>query len=198
MSFSRSDIPHVKWSLLTFSLTLLLGISAIWVSAAFEDQAIHARQAAQTQLIDARAKRDAAQNDLDNMATYAKEYQSLEKRKVIGSEQRLDWIEDLERLRKTGHVIDFKYTVTPQQPYLAKPAIDSGNYDVKISSMNLQFDLLHEEQLLRFFAALRTDLNGWFIIDHCAIDRLPEGAAGAALKADCGGGWITIKNRNAP
>lgn len=199
MKLSQSDFPHIKWSLLAFALSIVIGASAVWVSNNFATETLRSRQAAEKHLSEVKNKLATAKVDEENMTTYAQEYLELEKRKVIGSEQRLDWIEDLENLRKQGYVLDFKYTVSPQQTYTAKPPVDTGNYDTKLSNMSLQFDLLHEGQLMRFFEALRTNLNGCFIIDHCSLERVATEPAGtgANLKADCTGGWLTIKNRSA-
>jgi hypothetical protein len=64
--------------------------------------------------------------------------------------------------------------------------------------MTLQIDLLHEEQLLRLFADMRKQLNGWFMLDGCVMSQnnIPNGVA--ALKADCTGGWFTMKTKGAP
>jgi len=65
--------------------------------------------------------------------------------------------------------------------------------------MTLQIELLHEEQLLRFFNAMEAQLQGWFILDHCSLSRNVSSAPGAAmLAADCAGGWFTMQNRSAP
>ncbi len=203
MSLSKSDIPHIKWSLLTFTLSLIAGGSAIWMGDAYDSAALKGRQAAQKQVIEARNKLSAAQSDLANMSTYALEYASLQQHHIIGGERRLDWMEGLEKLRQQHYVMDFKYTIAPQQPYTPNPALDAGNFEINMSGLSLQLDLLHEMQLVKFLQALRSDMKGWFIIDHCALTRTGTAAdtpqnIGAQLKADCAGGWITIKNRNAP
>lgn len=194
MTFSREDFPHIKWSLLTFLVTLGIGGSAMLFSQKFASNAQNAKRAAQQQLNDARAKLNAARDDQTNMAEYTKEYSVIRQRGVIGEEQRLNIIEGLDALHKRNLVVDFKYSMTPQQPYKPAPALDSGSFDLKFSNMKLQFELLHEEQLINFFDSLRRDINGWFILEHCTLERNP--GAVAQLKADCTGGWLTMKNRN--
>lgn len=204
MSFAKSALPQIKWSLLTFCLSLAISGSAIWLSNDYIDSSLKKRQEAQRQLNDARTKLSATENDLQNMSAYAQEYDLLMNRRVIGDEQRLDWMEGLERLRQQNHVMDFKYTIAPQQVYTPNPPLDAGNFDLHLSNMTLQLDLLHEEQLLTFFTALRSNMPGWFILDKCTLESLAvSGMAdtptlGPQLKADCTGGWLTMKNRNAP
>ncbi|MDO8412708.1 MAG: hypothetical protein Q7S51_02840 [Gallionellaceae bacterium] len=199
MTFSKSDLPYIQWPLLSFFLILSLGSVAIMLSASYTTQANHNQQTAQRQLSEARSRLAAAQDDRQNMATYALEYNELLQRKIIGNDQRLDWIEDLEKLHRQNSVLDFKYTISPQQPYLPAPPLDSGSFDLKLSPMSLQFDLLHEQQLINFLDMLRSS-KGWFVIDHCALTRnstAPDNNLAPHLKAECGGGWLTLHNRNA-
>ena len=95
-------------------------------------------------------------------------------------------------------MLDFKYTIAPQQSYTPKPPLDAGNFQLSRSSMTLQIDLLHEEQLLHLFADLSSQFNGWFMLDGCSISRTGTANELAPLKAECTGGWFTMKNKNAP
>jgi hypothetical protein len=199
MNFSRADLPHLKLSLLAFMFSVLIGGGILWLSTMFLDHAHQARQAAQRQLIDARKKLGDAQSDFANISIYAREYASLVEHKIIGSEQRLDWMEELAALHQHHYVGDFKYTIAPQQPYLPNPALDTGNFELKLSGLNLQLDLLHEMQLMRFLDALRSNSKGWFIIDHCTLERSNATSnLTAPLKAECAGGWVTMHKKGAP
>ncbi|MDE2311016.1 MAG: hypothetical protein KGL01_09345 [Betaproteobacteria bacterium] len=203
MTLSISDFSHIKWSLLTFLLVLGVGSIIIMGSENFVDRSQRDQRDAKRQLSEARSRLATAGEDHENMQTYTLEYNALLKRNVIGSDQRLDWIEGLEKIRKQNRVPGFKYAIAPQKPYTPAPPLDSGNFDLNLSDMTLQFELLHEEQLTAFFDAMRTDINGWFLIDHCSLERTATTAeadgfsAGHQLKAECAGGWLTLKNRNA-
>jgi len=194
MTFSQADLPYIKLSLTTLLITLAIGGSAVFFSQKFAVDAQKYRREAQQQLTEARSKLRAAQEDQQNMATYTKEYSAIQRREIIGEEQRLNLIEGLETLRQRNRVLDVKYAIAPQQPYKPLITLDSGNFDLKLSAMTLQLELLHEGQLINFFNSLRTDLNGWFILDKCTLER--SSGTGAQLKADCAGGWLTLKNRS--
>jgi hypothetical protein len=198
MRFNKDDLPYLKLSLGAFALSLVLAAAMVSYSEGYLDQSRKERGDAQKQLTDARMQLLAAQGDLENMSAYSLEYVSLQDQKVIGNEQRLDWIEGMEKLRQQGIVLDFKYTIAPQQGYTPSPAVDAGNFQINRSSMNMQLDLLHEEQLIQFVAALHTQLKGWYMLDGCTLTRAIEGTEASPLKADCSGGWLTFKNRNAP
>ncbi len=206
MTFSTSDFSHIKWSLLIFLFVLCTGGAAIMVSENIVAQSQHDQRDAMRQLNEARSRLALAEEDHKNMQTYTLEYNTLLKRNVIGNDQRLDWIEGLEKIHKQNRVpgfMEFKYAIAPQKPYIPAPPLDNGNFNINLSGMTLQFELLHEEQLTAFFDALRTGINGWFILDHCTMERTNAAADhddfGVAhqLKAECTGGWLTLKNRNA-
>lgn len=194
MTLSQSDFPHIKWSLLVFLLTLILGGAAVFFSQKMALQTQTSLLNAQQQLKDARNRLNAARDDQANMSAYTQEYSAIQRLDIIGDEQRLNLIEDLDTLRRRNRVIDFKYTIAPQQIYTPSPTLDSGNFILKYSSMKLQIELLHEEQLINFFDSLRHGINGWFILDKCSLERVAD--MSAHLNADCEGGWFTMKNRN--
>lgn len=199
MSFSASDVSQIKWSLGAFAVSLGIAAWLISFSEDYRHDAQKERQAAQEQLSKAQAQLATAQNDFENMATYKLEYEALETQKVIGNEHRLDWIEGLEKIRKQAVVLDFKYSIEPQQSYAPNPPLDAGNFALNLSPMTLQIDLLHEEQIDRLFSAMMTQMEGWFILDRCTLSAGGAQESGlSSLKADCAGGWFTMKNRSAP
>lgn len=223
MSFSRSDFSHVKWSMLILLAVLGAGGAAIFASQSFVANAQQEQRTLMQQLSAARAKLSTAQEDQENMQTYTQEYNILLRRDIIGDDRRLDWIEVLDKIRKQGMakgLMYFNYSIAPQQPYTPFPPVDSGNFDIHSSGMSMQFDLLHEEQLLSVLDALRNSKKGWFMLEHCELERNSEEAATSApgaqeedelpgntrapatrnfmpqLKAQCAGGWLTLKNRS--
>ncbi|MEQ1527217.1 MAG: hypothetical protein ABL911_10805 [Gallionella sp.] len=197
--FSASDFSIIRWSVIALCLSALASGVMLFSSGKYTEKTERDLQAAQAASDDARRHLFAANEDKENMAIYADEYGKLMTRKMFGDEQRLDWIEGLEKLRQQKLVTDFKYTIAPQKNHTPQPAIASGNFDIHYSEMKLSFDLLHEEQLLNFLDALRLQNTGWYQLDGCTLKH-NEGADPitlANLKAECTGGWITLKNRNA-
>ena len=201
MKFSRSDFALMRRSLLAICAAALISAVTLYGSSKYVESAQKDRRNAQNMLKDARNRLATAHQDQENMAIYPGEYSELIERKIIGDDQRLDWIEGLEKIRQKNLVTDFRYNIAPQKTYAPKPPIDSGNFDIHYSEMKLQFDLLHEAQLLNFFDALRTDIKGRYQLEGCTLQRTGAGGnetAATQLKAECSGGWITLKNRNAP
>ncbi len=198
MTLSKADLVDLKWGIGAFLLSLALGGGIIAISNDYQETSRKDRQTAQKQLAEARTQLSAAQNDQENMASYALEYNALLAQQVIGDEHRLDWIEGLEKLRLQGHVLDFKYAIAPQQNYAPNPPLDAGSLQLNRSGMTMQMDLLHEEQLLHLLTAMRTQMQGWFMLDGCSLSRTGDNDETSPLRAECTGGWFTMKNRNAP
>ena len=195
MNLTLADLQYLKWSLLTFLTIFTIGGSAVFISQKYIHSAQTAEINAQQQLTDARNKLNAAHDDQQNMKTYTKEFSAIQRRGIMGDERRLNLIEDLDNLRRRSRVLDFKYGIAPQQPYKPLIPLDSGNYDLKLSPMKFQLELLHEGQFNSFSDSLRRDMTGWFILEKCTLEK--SSGSGAQLKADCTGGWLTMKNRNA-
>ena len=200
MMFSKSDFPLMRRSILAICASALVSAVILYGSSEYAESAQNDRRNAQTLLNDARNHLATARQDQENMAIYAGEYGALIEQKIIGDDQRLDWMEGLEKIRLKNPVTGFHYHIAPQKIYASQPPIDSGNFDIRYSEMKLQFDLLHEAQLLNFFDALRTDIKGWYQLEGCTMQRAggEDGQTTATrLKAECSGGWITLKNRSA-
>lgn len=199
MRFTSADFMQVRKSVLAICVSIGLGMIAVYSSNRFAEQAGQNQRDAQRLLNEAQNKLATARMDRENMSVYSDEYGALEKNKIIGEEQRLDWLEGLEKLRHQKLVIDFHYNIAPQKDYAAPPAINRGNFNIRYSAMKLQFDLLHEVQLLNFFDALRSQIKGRYQLESCTLQRVnADMGVHPHIKAECSGGWITLQNRNKP
>lgn len=212
MKFSHADFQLMRWNIAAISASLILSGLAVYGSQQYADHAQKDFRTAQSQMNEARNRLNTARQDQENLAAYSKEYSALEERKIIGDDHRLDWMEGLDKLRQQSRVVDFRYSIAPQKIYAPQPAIDSGNFDIHYSEMKLQFDLLHEGQLLNFMDALRNQIKGQYQLEGCSMTRVTGATDNAHdrdaddvtpstainIKAECVGGWITLKNRNLP
>jgi hypothetical protein len=202
MKFSASDFPLMRLSLAALSTSALLSVVILYSSARYAEQNETNLNNAQRQINEARNRLTEARNDRENLSDYSAEYGKLEEQDIIGDDHRLDWMEGLEKLRSQNLALNFSYNIAPQKAYAPQPAIDSGNFNIHYSEMKLQFDLLHEGQLLKFLDALRKQVKGHYQVEGCTLTRNEAEAdantPAAHIKAECNGGWITLKSRNAP
>lgn len=210
MKLSIEDFHMLRWNIAAFCSALLISLFTLYLGNEYAANTLREQRTARNQLNDARNRLQSAQEDQQNMAAYAQEYGTLKGFGIIGDEQRLDWMEGLAKLRQQHLVHDFRYSIAPQKNLMPQPPVNSGNFDIRYSEIRFQFELLHEGQLLNFFTALRSQLKGWYQLEGCSLQRLGSnddddddddaGKAPSALpqiKAECTGGWITLKNRNA-
>ena len=203
MRLGRSDWPLLRWNMLAMCASILIGATIVYSSGKLAESARQEKHNAQTSLDQARNRLATANRDSEDRALYASQYQALIEQGIIGDEPRLDWVEGLENLRRQNLVTGFRYHIAPQQSHASQKTMAAGNFDIRYSEMMLQFDLLHEQQLLDFFSALRGQIKGWYQLDSCTLQRntamaeLP-GNNLPQLKAECSGGWVTLKKRGAP
>jgi len=203
MKFSKSDLPLIRLSLITIAVSVLISAAMLFGSNQYEVKIAKDLRAAKKMQHDARNHLATAQEDQENMDFYASEYAALGQSSIFDGDQRLDWIETLDKIRQQHHVNNFSYVIAPQSTYAPKPPIDSGNFNLLYSEMHLKFDLLHEGQLVSFFTTLRSQINGWYQLEGCNLYRVGQAtppnniSAAKSLKAECTGGWITLKNRSA-
>lgn len=198
MKISTSDLPLMRWNILAISISVLISAAILYGCAEYAKSTQTGRQSAQNMLNHARNSLATARQDQENMGKYADEYGALIKQKIIGDDQRLDWMEGMEKIRRNNPVTSFSYNIAPQMIYAPQPPIDSGNFDIHYSEMKLRFELLHEVQLLNFFAALRAGIKGHYHLEACTLQRTGSDDERVRLKAECSGGWITLKKRSLP
>jgi hypothetical protein len=201
MKLSKSDFRLMRWSFSMICTSILLSGVILYSSSKYAESAKKNLHTAQKKMNDARKRLTLAREDLENLSDYSQEYDKLEHGNILGDDHRLDWIDELEKLRNQNLVVDFRYNIAPQKQYAPQPALDSGNFDIHYSETKLQFDLLHGGQLFNFFEALRKLGNGWYQLEGCTMQRIIASEADATsavphIKAECTGGWITLKNRN--
>jgi hypothetical protein len=118
---------------------------------------------------------------------------------IVGEERRLEWVERIREIRSVRRLYDLQYEIAPQRPLDANAAPgNSGSFEFMSSTMRLQLDLLHEQDLIHFLDDLEHSVSAFVRPERCSVER--SGAAGPAgsialLKAECTLDWITIRER---
>ena len=191
MILRTTDLGHLRWHLLLLLASSCIGAAAIVASNRLLAHAQDGQRAALSRLDAARTRFTSAEEDRSNMAAYTQEYGALYKRGIIGDEHRLDWMEEMERIRKKHHVPKLDYAISPQRSL--PPAAEAEQAEARMSGMSLRFELLHEEQLLEFLGELRASPHGMFILDSCDMERATNEAF--PLRAACAGQWLTLSGK---
>jgi len=97
MKFSTKDLPHIRGLLIMLALALILGAVLIYVSDGVLTKAQQSKILADREWSEALRKLERTKNEQEDLQGYYHQYQNLVEQNVIGLEQRLDWIETIEK-----------------------------------------------------------------------------------------------------
>jgi hypothetical protein len=184
------------------ALPALAAIALLAAGAALVSMARDARAKAQQELA---AAQDERRQNADRLARIAEEerevkekldvYQQLKRLNIVGEERRLEWADAMTRIRSQRELLDLVYRVDRQKLLKSVPG-RPGSVDFYASTMTVQLDLLHEEDLLRFLADLRASGNAYYSVRSCNLRRTGQAATGTTitprLRANCEIDLITV------
>jgi hypothetical protein len=127
-------------------------------------------------------------------------YKQLKALNILGEERRLEWADAMNRIRVQRELLDLRYRVERQKLLTSVPG-KPASVDFFASTMRVEMQLLHEEDLLRFLADLRSSGNAYYSVKRCAMTRTGQAVGGASmtprLSAQCDIDLITIVDRAA-
>lgn len=200
MSFSREELKKLALPLIVCLALLAGGVALIW-------SAKSSLSAAQRALARAQAERVLNTERLARIAEEEREvkeklevYQHLKRLHILGEENRLEWADAMTRIRAQRELLDLRYRVERQRT-LASFAGKPASVDFRASTMKVDLALLHEEDLLRFLADLRSSGNAFYAVRRCAVSRTGQSSNGQSiaprLRADCEIDLITVLDRGA-
>ena len=172
-------IAEIDWSVLRGSLIFLLVSAAIAgvalsTSYRFWNKQEVLLKSANSALSSTRGQYRALDDEEDIIATYLPRYSSLEEEGIIGRERRLDWIDVLRETARKVQLPNLEYALDAQRPFDVGVDLKVGEYGVYASTMNLNLGLLHEGDLVRFFALFRDSAPGLFGVTECDLERRSE------------------------
>jgi len=200
MTLNREEIRKLV-------LPALVAIALLAAGAWLISGAKQARARAQAELAAAQAERRQNGDRLARIAEEEREvrekldvYKNLKRLNIIGEERRLEWADAVARIRNQRELLDLTYRVDRQKLVKSLPG-KPGNVDFYASTMTVQLDLLHEEDLLRFLSDLRESGNAYYSVKSCDMRRTGQAATGTTitprLRARCEIDLITVLDRGA-
>ena len=192
------------------SLALFVVLSAGGAYLAFlaekqQQQALAQQEEARSQLEQAQARLRRAQETEQEIRRQSALFRYLVGRGILGEERRLDWVEQIREIKEQRRLLALEYEFAPQQPLAG-----DGSWSFYTSTMRLQMEMLHEDDLLNLLADLRHDAPALVQVRQCDITRLPRsarnplapqlprseqapGSLPANLQAQCFLDWISIR-----
>jgi len=200
-SFSQDDFRRIRLSLAAAIVMAAVGGAIVYASMLLHQAEKKNQAMAQAKRAEIQGKlMRAREEELDIKGKIAR-YNALSSRGIFGEEQRLDWVEQIRRIKTARKLFDIQYEIAPQQAIDAATLPgSSANFDFLSSPMQMKMKLLHEEDLLNFLADLRAAAQAYLRVRRCDVERLPKAAGESRgippqLSADCTIDWITIRER---
>lgn len=196
---SREDLEALRTPLIVLGATLLLAAGIVLYSGSVLDDARRLLTQRDTQLREARARIQNAGEEKEMIGRYLGGYQSLARAGFVGDEQRINWLDSLRLANQEARIFGVEYDIGAQRPYAYASEFSAGQLLLQESVMHIKFQLLHEEDLPRFFEALGRYGSSFFTIDQCTMRRLKSGETDKNvqfqpnLAAECDVRWLTVK-----
>ncbi|MRV72742.1 hypothetical protein GJ700_13590 [Duganella sp. FT92W] len=193
------DFRHLRLAVLAFAVTgacataAVVSTRALWHDARDRQvQAEHERDLAHRQFAQVeQEKRD--------IALFQPIYRQLLARRLVGTENRLDWIDALRQMQDQYRLPPIAYDIAPRQPVVVSPAMELGRYSLYTTRMRLQMDLLHEGDLFALLSGLRT--HGHSTVQECTLKRpasAPNTPLAPTVTASCTLNWVTLADAATP
>lgn len=188
------QLKALRAPLILLVVVIAAAIAAIYYTHLLRQQAERALVQQVAKLREAQSRLQRSGDEKNLIVEYADKYRLLQQTGFIGEEQRINWLDALRAANDRTDLFGVNYDIGPQQAYPSSAALDPGKIDLRQSVMKVDFRLLHEIDLLRFFEALQGQNAGLFHLERCTLRRAqPPGPLRNQpnIAANCQLAWIT-------
>jgi hypothetical protein len=201
MMLERSDLKRLRLPFVAALLLVGMGAAALVFSENNVAEALQLKKAGHDRLVAARAQLAKVSEEEQEIRNNLVQFRQISDRGMTGAEKRLEWIESLAAIQKKRRLFQVQYSLEPKRgvdyPGLAQNQKD-GSALFMASKMKLELQLLHEEDLLNFFADLRASGASFASLRSCSISRTEGIVSGGGplrprLRANCAIDMITLK-----
>lgn len=190
--------PGVRRALITFVATVLVVSAIILVSSVYKSDGEDGFRMTEMEIRKWKSRIDTANRNNQILVDHEDNFYRLKDRAVIGDENRLSWVEVIQRVANERGLASVKYNIASQK--LDKHEnlkTDFAGIDVFHSVMSLDMKLMHEGDFFAVLNALKKEARGLFVVDRCDIELLNTGVVpGSAtenIRAICDLSWYTMK-----
>jgi hypothetical protein len=193
--------PTLTLPLLVLGGVLLAVIGLVKFTMDRVDAAQQKFNAQQAQLRSAQTQVRESGMEKELIIRYLPGYRQLAAAGFVGEENRINWLDALRVVNQKGDLFGVDYDISPRRPYPLASTLAPGQMNVMQSMMKLRFQLLHEEDLPRFFELLSQQNAGLFMLDQCTVRRAlstPSIRFQPHLAAECQLSWITTQPAEQP
>jgi type II secretory pathway pseudopilin PulG len=195
------QLKALRGPLVLLVMALAAAAGAIYYTQLLRQQAQTALVQQQKQLREAQTRMQRSGDEKSIIVQYVDKYRQLQQSGFIGEERRINWLDALRAANERTDLFGVNYGIEAQQAYPHAAELNPGQIGLRQSVMKLDFRLLHELDLLRFFEALRLENTGLFHLDQCSLRRTEATNVvryQPNITANCQLAWITATPETTP
>ncbi len=177
-------------------LGLLIATVALWFWG--EEQLA----AQQHMLFVAQAQRQAMDSKMQNIAQEEQTLAAgenllkhLGQRGWLGTEDRMAWMEALQRLENDLKLQNFRWHISPQSIAPAHVAQATGDFQVVLSTLHFSTQVRHEPDFIALMSRLKNDISAFVRPERCVLKRTLLPDSPDSLYAECDIQLITFHQR---
>lgn len=200
--YKISISQDIKKSLMTFVIILLSMISLVTASDVYRSNASEKNTRILAEMRSWNNKIEEANKNNQILVQHEDTFKKLKENFVIGDENRLSWVEVVQKVADSRKIASVKYDIA-SQVLLDKNTL-SNEYtgiDVFKSVMSLEMKFIHEGDLFVMLNALRNEAKGLVSVDKCDVELINkdinDGIIGQNntdnMRAYCELSWYTLK-----
>jgi len=192
----------VKRSLMTFVIILLSMISMVTASDVYRSNANEKNTRTLAEMRSWNNKIEEANKNNQILVQHEDTFKKLKDNFVIGDENRLSWVEVVQKVADSRKIASVKYDIA-SQVLLDKNTLGNEytGIDVFKSVMSLEMKFIHEGDLFVMLNALRSEAKGLVSVDKCDVELINkdvnDGIIGQNktdnMRAYCELSWYTLK-----
>lgn len=182
------------------ALALAIALAFAWFIVSGSESRLSGAEAKlraqKSALEDARNRYQRSDDERATILKYLPEYRQLVQEGFIGAERRIAWIEALRDADASTGLYGIEYRIDAQSAYARAAESASITQRLRQSTMQLNFGVTHEGDLLGFLLAMENKRAGIFAVDSCSLQPVPASASPAPRRANltarCEIRWITV------
>ena len=192
----------IKKALMTFAIILLSMISMVTASDAYRSNTSEKNTRTLAEMRSWSNKIEDANRNNQILVQHEETFKKLKDNFVIGDENRLSWVEVVQKVADSRKIASVKYDIA-SQVLLDKNVLGSeyAGIDVFKSVMSLEMKFIHEGDLFVMLNALRREAKGLVAVDKCEVELINkdvnDGIIGQNktdnMRAYCELSWYTLK-----
>ncbi len=192
----------IKKSLVSFVIILSSMITMVTVSDVYKSNASEKNTRALAEMRSWSNKIDEANKNNQILVQHEDTFKKLKGNFVIGDENRLSWVEVVQKVADSRKIASVKYDIA-SQVLLDKNTLGDKyrGIDVFKSVMSLEMKFIHEGDLFVMLNALRSEAKGLVAVDKCDVELINkdvnDGIIGQNntdnMRAYCELSWYTLK-----